>query len=89
MSTIETIYHGKPVIGIPFFGDQETNMQKAVHNGYGLKLTYADLNEETFSNALNEILNNVKCVYRKYKNYCELSFINFIGMLRMRRSDQS
>lgn len=58
MSTIETIYHGKPTLGIPFFGDQKMNIQAAVNNGYAVKLDYEDLTEETFSNVLNEALSN-------------------------------
>lgn len=60
LSTTETIYYGKPILGIPFFGDQQMNMQQAQSDGYGLALDYDDLTEETFSRTLNEMLTNPK-----------------------------
>ncbi|KAK4876034.1 hypothetical protein RN001_012456 [Aquatica leii] len=60
LSTTETIYHGKPVVGIPILGDQEMNVAVAELNGFAKSLPFNDLNEETFENALNEVLNNPK-----------------------------
>lgn len=58
LSTTETLYFGKPLLGIPFFGDQKMNMELAVNSGYGLSLDYEDLTVETFSRTLNELLSN-------------------------------
>lgn len=58
LSTIETIYHGKPILGIPIFGDQKLNIAGAVEKGYAIKVSYGELNEETLENALSELLNN-------------------------------
>jgi UDP:flavonoid glycosyltransferase YjiC (YdhE family) len=60
LSTIEAVYYGVPIIGIPVFGDQRNNMEAAVSNGYGVSVLLQDLTEKTFSGALSEILNNPK-----------------------------
>jgi glucuronosyltransferase len=60
LGTTEAMSEGVPVLGIPIFGDQKMNMAKAKTRGYGLYVTYDELNEETFSGALNEILSNPK-----------------------------
>ena len=30
MIRVQAIYHGKPIVGMPFFGDQMTNADKVV-----------------------------------------------------------
>lgn len=60
LSTTETIYHGKPILALPIFGDQKMNAQQAVNNGFGLRLSFSALTEEDFSNSLNELLANPK-----------------------------
>ncbi|XP_063913440.1 UDP-glycosyltransferase UGT5-like isoform X2 [Zophobas morio] len=62
-STMESIYHGVPAIGIPVFSDQKLNMATAVSNGYALVVPFDKLTESKLSNAINEVLNNPK-----YKN---------------------
>ncbi|GAB0091279.1 uncharacterized protein DMENIID0001_060990 [Sergentomyia squamirostris] len=56
----EARYHAVPIIGLPIFGDQFTNVDTAVKEGWGLHLRLKDLNEESLSIALSEILNNPK-----------------------------
>lgn len=58
LSTTETVYHGVPVIGIPIFGDQIVNIANAENSGYGIKLEYDDLTEETLGLAINKMLND-------------------------------
>lgn len=60
LSTTETIYHGKPVLAIPIFGDQKLNAKLAVTQGYGLSLPYNDLTEKALTEKLNELLTNPK-----------------------------
>lgn len=37
-SLYEAAYHGKPIVGIPIFGDQEDNIHRAVVGGWGIRL---------------------------------------------------
>ncbi|XP_066156081.1 UDP-glycosyltransferase UGT5-like [Euwallacea fornicatus] len=62
LSTTETIYHGVPILALPVFGDQDANADRAVYNGYGLKLGFNDpeFNEANFEKAINELLTNPK-----------------------------
>lgn len=54
----EAKYHGVPVLGIPIFGDQLSNIRISVDEGWAVELLYSQLNEERFSESLNEILSN-------------------------------
>ncbi|XP_032779257.2 LOW QUALITY PROTEIN: UDP-glycosyltransferase UGT4 [Daphnia magna] len=60
LSTQEAVYHGVPVIGIPFVTDQENNMIKAVMDGYAIKLAWNDIDEEQLHGAILDILNEEK-----------------------------
>jgi len=60
LSTIEAIHYGVPIIGIPFFSDQEYNIADSVNKGYGVKVDFTTLTQDTLSNAINEILSNPK-----------------------------
>lgn len=62
LSCTESIHHGKPIVGIPIFGDQQMNMAQAVLFGWGVAVEFKDLNEKSISDALNEVLNNDKYV---------------------------
>ena len=57
-STIETTYHGVPVIGIPLFGDQNINMEKTAALGAGMKLEWSQLTESYLYKAVKEVLQN-------------------------------
>ncbi|XP_065364276.1 UDP-glycosyltransferase UGT5-like isoform X4 [Calliphora vicina] len=57
-SVVESQYHGVPMVGIPFFGDQHSNIANVVKSGYGLGLEYARFSEEAFRNAVVEVLDN-------------------------------
>ncbi|KAL5273916.1 UGT2A1.2 family protein [Megaselia abdita] len=57
---VESQYHGVPMVGIPLFGDQKANIANVVESGFGLKVDYTTLDEETFSTAVNEVLRNRK-----------------------------
>lgn len=58
LSTMEAIYLGVPIIGIPIFGDQENNIEDGVQKGYALKVSFQELSEETLTDAINEVLAN-------------------------------
>lgn len=59
-STIEAVYFGKPLIGIPFFGDQYRNIRSVVDRGGGVQLDMDRLSESSISAAVKEITTNPK-----------------------------
>lgn len=59
-STIEAVYFGKPLIGIPFYSDQFVNLKNLVSRGGGIQLDLHDLTAEKIATALHEITNNNK-----------------------------
>ncbi|OXA38205.1 UDP-glucuronosyltransferase 2B7 [Folsomia candida] len=61
--TEEAVFHGVPLIGIPFYGDQPLNAQSAENRGYLVRLEWNDLTEDRLLEAINEVLNNPR--YRK------------------------
>ncbi|EAT45644.1 AAEL003099-PA [Aedes aegypti] len=74
LGTTEALFHGKPMIGIPIFGDQPMNVQKAVRSGYAVLLDYDDINEENVDKALSAVLNdpsyarNAKLVSERFRD---------------------
>ncbi|CAO1423146.1 unnamed protein product [Diamesa serratosioi] len=58
LGTTEALVEGVPVIGIPIYGDQQLNSQKAAAAGYGVVLDFNSITEESITNSLNEVLNN-------------------------------
>ncbi|XP_017779257.1 PREDICTED: UDP-glucuronosyltransferase-like [Nicrophorus vespilloides] len=60
LSSIEAVYFGIPLIGVPFFGDQMSNMQMHVKNGFAIQIDFDDLNEASLTEAFNTITKNPK-----------------------------
>lgn len=60
LSTTESIYHGKPILAIPIFADQQMNAIDAVKKGFAISLEFIGLTGEQFTSAINEMLNNPK-----------------------------
>ncbi|XP_044259861.1 UDP-glycosyltransferase UGT5-like [Tribolium madens] len=58
LSTIETIYHGMPVLAIPIGGDQNLNAKQIVNKGFGRAISFQDLTEEALTENINELLTN-------------------------------
>ncbi|XP_022181877.1 UDP-glucuronosyltransferase 2C1-like isoform X2 [Myzus persicae] len=54
----ETVYHAKPVVAIPCFGDQHLNIKLVERKGYGKLVYYFNITEESFGNAIKEVLSN-------------------------------
>ncbi|XP_071454150.1 UDP-glucosyltransferase 2-like [Hetaerina americana] len=52
----ESVVRGVPLIGIPFFGDQELNVQKIMNLGVGLHLPYKELTKDNLLKAIRKIL---------------------------------
>ncbi|XP_073959685.1 UDP-glucosyltransferase 2-like [Choristoneura fumiferana] len=71
LSSIESVHFGVPTIGVPIFFDQFININKAVNNGYAIKV---DLNLDLPTNlktAINKMLTST--TYKEKAK--ELSFI--------------
>ncbi|XP_037817465.1 UDP-glucosyltransferase 2-like [Lucilia sericata] len=58
LSLIESIYHGKPVLGIPVFYDQFVNMRRAQQDGFGLSISYKELNHTILRYNIKELMEN-------------------------------
>lgn len=58
LSSMEALFYGKPVIGIPFFNDQKFNMARATSQGYGITLDYDTLDFDSLKNAVDTIFTN-------------------------------
>nr|QIK00366.1 UDP-glycosyltransferase [Xylotrechus quadripes] len=56
LSSIEAVYFGVPVIGIPIYGDQKMNIAKAVQSGYAVSIPFNELDEENLLSALNVVV---------------------------------
>lgn len=62
LSTTESVYFGKPVVGIPIFADQKTNMKLATLNGFGEYVPFNEFSGEKFEQALRKVLSDPRCV---------------------------
>ncbi|XP_026679057.1 UDP-glucuronosyltransferase 2A3-like [Diaphorina citri] len=54
----EAVYFEVPMIGIPFFGDQDYNVKIIKNLGVGSYIDYDSINNENFYNLMKEILYN-------------------------------
>lgn len=53
LGSTEAVYEGVPILSIPMFGDQMTNIRAIVDKGVAEMMIYTDLNE-------NEIFTKIK-----------------------------
>ncbi|XP_050431337.1 UDP-glycosyltransferase UGT4-like isoform X2 [Adelges cooleyi] len=63
----EATYNSKPIIGIPFFGDQHMNMLLVEKNGAGKMVDFHTMDEESLLNTINEVLENP--MYQENSNF--------------------
>ncbi|XP_017483841.1 PREDICTED: UDP-glucuronosyltransferase 2B14-like [Rhagoletis zephyria] len=56
----EAVYHGVPVVGMPFVFDQRLNTKKAEMAGYAVTLDFRTLTHDDLKNALEAVLFNPK-----------------------------
>jgi len=61
LGTIEAVHVGVPMIGIPMFGDQYTNMKMVEAAGMGITLRYPDITKDSILKALRTVLDNNRC----------------------------
>lgn len=60
LSTLESIYHAKPIVGVPVMVDQNMNIELAASYGYAISVPYGDLTEERLTKAVDSVLNDPK-----------------------------
>ena len=63
LSIHEAVWHGVPMVIIPFIADQHRNCHKSIQNGIAVKVDYHTLNSEKLRKSIVEVLHNPK--YRK------------------------
>jgi glucuronosyltransferase len=56
LSMLEASYSGVPVVGIPFYGDQKTNLANIQARGMGIQLQYHNITKESVLEALHTVL---------------------------------
>ncbi|KAH8317138.1 hypothetical protein KR074_001979, partial [Drosophila pseudoananassae] len=54
----EAVHHAIPVLGMPFYFDQELNINAGQAAGYAIGLDYGTITEEQLRSALGKLLNN-------------------------------
>ncbi|XP_044755556.1 UDP-glycosyltransferase UGT5-like isoform X1 [Coccinella septempunctata] len=59
-STMESVYHGKPVMAISVFAEQKLNGKRAEANGLARHVPFKELTEENFSELLDDLMSNPK-----------------------------
>ncbi|XP_065354385.1 UDP-glycosyltransferase UGT5-like [Calliphora vicina] len=60
LSTSEAVYHGKPMLGLPVFYDQQMNIKKGIQAGFALGIDFHTLPREEFKSGILEMMNNPK-----------------------------
>ena len=66
MSTMESIYCKVPMIGIPLFADQHTNIYHYARQKIAISIDYQTITPEIFTSSVKSILND--STYRSAKN---------------------
>lgn len=58
LGTTEAVYEGVPILSIPMFGDQMTNIKAVFDKGAAEMMYYSELNEEEIFTKINTMLTN-------------------------------
>ncbi|XP_058831916.1 UDP-glycosyltransferase UGT5-like isoform X2 [Topomyia yanbarensis] len=74
LGSTEALYHGKPMLGVPIYGDQRMNMARAKKAGYGTHLEFENLSEELIRQGIRNVLDdptfteNAKLISERYRD---------------------
>lgn len=60
LGTQEAAYHGVPILGLPFGNDQRGNIATAKRSGWGYKLDWNDVNDQSLHDALTYLIHDSK-----------------------------
>jgi glucuronosyltransferase len=71
LGAIEAAYAGVPMVGIPIFGDQPTNMKAIADNKMGITLNYGDISKDTVLKAIRTVLDEPR-----YAAHCVLILLH-------------
>lgn len=77
LSTQEAMFHGVPVLGIPFWGDQHVNLKQMSERNLSLTLDFTSITEDKLFNSIKKLLedplyrNNIKKVSQQFKDMQE------------------
>nr|QVG59855.1 UDP-glucuronosyltransferase [Nilaparvata lugens] len=58
LSQMEAVYNALPLIGVPFFGDQFVNVERAKQSGFALPIYSDNITEQSVSWAIKQVLEN-------------------------------
>lgn len=58
----ETVNNAIPIVGVPFFADQYLNIKIVEQQGYGKLVNFFEMTEESFENAVKEVLSNARYI---------------------------
>lgn len=58
MGTQEAVHTGMPIVGIPFFADQEYNILNLASRGIAVMVPYDSITKESLSRALDTVLHD-------------------------------
>lgn len=60
LSLFETVYHGVPVVAMPVFCDHDSNVEKAVQDGYAIRLELQELTATKLLKSVTLVMNDPK-----------------------------